>query len=148
MEVITKEEQWDIQSEFSVPSIKHNELKVVDGVMKVIDGLGISQEKISNLVTAVSEAASNAIEHGNKNNPHLDVDVRVWVNSRMIVIGISDQGAGGKIPELEVPDLREKLNYRQTPRGWGFYLINNMVDRMELRYSGGQNIIELYMYRD
>jgi len=148
LEATLKEKQWEIHSEFSVPSLKHNELKVVDGVMKVINGLGISQEKASNLVTAVSEAAMNAIEHGNMNDPELDVDVQVWVNRRVIGISISDQGAGGRIMELEEPDLSEKLEFRQSPRGWGFYLIKNMIDRMELRYSGGRNTIDLYMYRD
>lgn len=148
MAAIIEEEEWEILSEFSIPSYPHNELKVVEGVMQALDGLEMSETKISQLKTAVSEAAMNAIEHGNKNNPDLTVETRVRINRNVIFISISDQGAGGLITKPERPDLQEKLKERQSPRGWGFFLIENMVDRMELRQAGGRNIIDLYMYRE
>lgn len=148
MSAIIEEERWVILSNFSVPSIPHNELKVVEGVMQALNGLEMSEIKIAQLETAVSEAAMNAIEHGNKNNPDLNVDIQVGLNSKMIHISISDQGAGGLIHEFEKPDLEEKLMERQSPRGWGFFLIENMADRIELRHSGGRNIIDMYFYRD
>ena len=47
-----------------------------------------------------------------------------------IVVTITDQGgehAGGD-GEVETPDLLEKLEGRQRPRGWGLFLIEKMVD--------------------
>lgn len=142
-----EEDAWKILSEFSVPSQEHNEHKAVKGVLEVIEGLGISDQRITHLKTAVAEATMNAMEHGNKLNPFLNVDIRVEVNSKTLHISIADQGAGGQIPKYERPDLQEKLMERQTPRGWGFFLIENMVDRMDLRQEGGHNIIDLYINR-
>jgi anti-sigma regulatory factor (Ser/Thr protein kinase) len=145
---IVDEEGWETLFEFSVPSLLHNEHKVVEGVIQAIDGLEMSQAKITQLKTAVSEAAMNAIEHGNKYNPCLNVDIRVQVNPSTLFISISDQGAGGLIKKYDKPDLQEKLKEQQTPRGWGFFLIENMVDRMELRQAEGRNIIDLYLNRE
>jgi anti-sigma regulatory factor (Ser/Thr protein kinase) len=90
----------------------------------------------------------NAIEHGNQLNPSLNVDIRVQVNQKALYISISDQGAGGAIPIPEKPDLQEKLLERQSPRGWGFFLIENMVDHMDLREVDGHNVIDLYINRE
>ena len=38
------------------------------------------------------------------------------------------RAAAGEIPEAEAPDLEAKLEGLQKPRGWGLFLIQNMVD--------------------
>jgi anti-sigma regulatory factor (Ser/Thr protein kinase) len=139
------EDAWKILSEFSIPSQQHNEHKAVNGVLQAIEGLPISEQRITQLKTAVAEATMNAMEHGNQLNPVLNADIRVEANSKTLHISIADQGAGGVIPDIEKPDLQEKLKERQSPRGWGFFLIENMVDRMDLRQEGGHNIIDLYL---
>jgi anti-sigma regulatory factor (Ser/Thr protein kinase) len=148
MTAIINEEEWEVLSEFSIPSQENNEHRAVEGVLQAISGLELSEARISQLKTAVSEAAMNAIEHGNKYNPCLNVNIRVRINRKALFISISDQGAGGQIPNYEAPDLTQKLLEHQSPRGWGFFLIENMVDRMELRQEDGKNIIDLYLYRE
>lgn len=148
MSQIMEADEWELLSEFSVPSELHNEIKAVEVVAEVIEGLGISKEQSTKLKTAVAEAVMNAIEHGNKFNPCLEVDIRVQANQNMLLISVSDQGAGGFIPKYEPPDLQAKLAGEQSPRGWGLFLIRKMVDRMDFREEAGHNIIDLYLYKE
>jgi serine phosphatase RsbU (regulator of sigma subunit)/anti-sigma regulatory factor (Ser/Thr protein kinase) len=144
----TVADRWELLSEFSLPSEKHNEIKAVEYVSQVIDGLGISDEQMESLMTAVAESVMNAIEHGNQYNPNLEVEIRILTSRNTILISVADQGEGGPIPNLEKPDLFAKLAGEQSPRGWGFFLIERMVDRMVFRQEEGRNIIDLYLNRE
>ena len=60
---------------------------------------------------------------------------------------VIDQGAGLPHPETAMPDLAAKLAGRQTPRGWGLFLIKNLVDDVRDRSSGMEHTIDLILYR-
>ena len=45
---------------------------------------------------------------------------------------ITDEGGGREIAEAETPDLEAKLEGLQKPRGWGLFLIENMVDDLRV----------------
>jgi len=47
------------------------------------------------------------------------------------------------IPEPETPDLEAKLAGLQSPRGWGLFLIKNMVDDMNIEADEVHHTIEL-----
>ena len=51
------------------------------------------------------------------------------------------EGAGGH----EEPDLVKKLDGGQSPRGWGLFLIRNMVDAMDVTTDGQRHTISLTM---
>jgi anti-sigma regulatory factor (Ser/Thr protein kinase) len=101
------------------------------------------------LATAVGEATMNAIEHGNNNRPELPVGVRVFADDADLRVLITDQGGGQEpLPEVEVPDLDAKLAGLQTPRGWGLFLIKNMVDELHTSIDERHHVIELVMHLD
>jgi hypothetical protein len=45
-----------------------------------------------------------------------------------------------------VPDLETKLESMQTPRGWGLFLIQNMVDEIRVSANPDHHTIELVMH--
>jgi len=90
----------------------------------------------------------NAIEHGNRMNVELPVHVRVTVRDGELVVRIVDNGGGRDIPEPETPDLEAKLEGLQRPRGWGLFLIKNMVDDMRVHTTNMHHSIELVMKLD
>jgi anti-sigma regulatory factor (Ser/Thr protein kinase) len=88
----------------------------------------------------------NAIEHGNHNRPELDVAVHVAASDEDIRVRITDHGGGRDIPdEVETPDIEAKLEGLQTPRGWGLFLIKNMVDDMQVSSDEHTHTIELFL---
>jgi anti-sigma regulatory factor (Ser/Thr protein kinase) len=94
----------------------------------------------------VGEATMNAIEHGNGNRPELPVEVSVVANQADLLVRITDQGGERPIPEVEAPDLEAKLAGLQTPRGWGLFLIKNMVDELHTTVDEHHHTIELVMH--
>jgi len=130
----------------SVPSQPGNERLAIDGVAKAVAELGLPDPRLERLKTAVGEATMNAIEHGNNNRRELPVGVRVVDDGTDLRVLITDQGGHRPLPEVEVPDLDAKLSGLQTPRGWGLFLIQNMVDELRTSADEHHHTIELVMH--
>jgi anti-sigma regulatory factor (Ser/Thr protein kinase) len=89
----------------------------------------------------------NAIEHGNRNKPELRVGIQVLSSQDTVAVRISDEGGSRPIPKPVTPNLEAKLAGLQSPRGWGLFLIEKMVDRMAVLQEGDRRIVELVLQR-
>ena len=132
---------------FELPSQPGNERLALARVAQSVADLGLPESRLEKLKTAVAEATMNAIEHGNGNRAEIPVEVEVTQNGEEIIVAISDQGgeATGKAGPAEEPDLLKKLEGGQSPRGWGLFLIRNMVDAMDITTNGQRHTIWLTM---
>jgi serine phosphatase RsbU (regulator of sigma subunit)/anti-sigma regulatory factor (Ser/Thr protein kinase) len=139
-------EAWRTLATFSWPSEPGNERLAMAKVAESVQGLAIEPARLERLKTGVAEATMNAMEHGNKFNPEVPVDFVVRVSDRALSVRITDQGGGKPIPEAHVPDLEAKLAGTQTPRGWGLFLIEKMVDEMHVTMDERTHTIELIMH--
>ena len=131
---------------FEVASEPGNERLAIDQVAKAVAGLALAGPRLERLKTAVGEATMNAIEHGNENRPELPVEIRVVTDDTDLKVLITDQGGERPIPEVETPDLEAKLAGLQTPRGWGLFLIQEMVDDLRTAVDEHHHTIELVMH--
>lgn len=137
-----EDEPWQTVAEFSVPSQPGNEREAMQQVVAAVGDL-LPAAQLEKLKTAVAEATMNAIEHGNQNRAELPVDVKVSTSEGAIRVCITDRGSATKIPESTSPDLDAKLAGLQTPRGWGLFLIKNMVDEMNIFGDDAHHTLEL-----
>ncbi len=131
--------------EFTVPSEPGNERLVIAQVAEAVQEIDLG-DRLERLKTAVAEAAMNAIEHGNQNRPELDVAVSVVASDTELRVRITDQGGDRPIPEAETPDLEAKLEGLQKPRGWGLFLIKNMVDELNVSSDETRHTVELILH--
>jgi anti-sigma regulatory factor (Ser/Thr protein kinase) len=120
----------------------------MEKVEKAVRPVLTSDAEVEAVKTAVAEAVMNAIEHGNGLRVELPVIVDVLVTAGDLVIRIADQGLGRGVPAATVPDLDAKLEGRQSPRGWGLFLIREMVDDVETKLEDGRHILELRVRLD
>ena len=91
----------------------------------------------------------NAIEYGSKGNPDVPVDLVVETTAESIVVRITDRALSGAVPtDAEAPDIELKLAGEQKPRGWGLFLIRNMVDSMDVTGDGSTQTVTLTMARE
>jgi len=130
---------------FTLASEPGNERQALARVAGTVKDLGLSDARLERLKTAVAEATMNAIEHGNGNRPEIPVEVEVTQDGDEIIVAISDQGGHPDTGEHENPDLVKKLDGDQSPRGWGLFLIRNMVDAMDITTDGQRHTIRLTM---
>jgi serine phosphatase RsbU (regulator of sigma subunit)/anti-sigma regulatory factor (Ser/Thr protein kinase) len=132
--------------EFSLPSAEGNEREAMRRVGDVAAAHGLDPARLERLKTAVAEATMNAMEHGNGFDPGRMVDIAVARSDAAIAVRITDHGGGREIPQAETPDLEAKLEGRQPPRGWGLYLIENMVDEVRTESDEHRHTLELVMH--
>lgn len=130
---------------FSVGSEEGNERLVMERVKEVLSVAGFGGAWLERLGTAVAEAAMNAIEHGNEFDPSRQIDVSLAVHDGSVVIRIADDGDGPIPDAVESPDLDAKLAGMQSPRGWGLFLIEQMVDSLRHEIVDGRHVLELRM---
>ena len=97
---------------------------------------------------AVGEATMNAMEHGNEYRKELDVTMRVAYSDQEISVRITDHGGGRPIHEPTAPDLLAKLEGQETPRGWGLFLIRNLVDDLRVASYQDRHVVELILKRE
>ena len=122
----------------------------MDRVAAAVADLGLPPARLERLKTAVSEAAMNAIEYGSQGRPDVPVDDRGRDDApRSIVVRITDRALSGAVPsDAEAPDIELKLAGEQKPRGWGLFLIKNMVDSMDVTTDGTTQTVTLTMARE
>jgi anti-sigma regulatory factor (Ser/Thr protein kinase) len=133
---------------FSIPGEEGNERLAMDRVAAAIADLGLPAARLERLKTAVSEATMNAIEYGSQGRPEVPVDVVVETTTDAIVVRIIDRALSGAVPsDAEAPDIELKLAGEQKPRGWGLFLIKNMVDSMDVTTDGSTQTLTLTMAR-
>ena len=136
-------DNWRVLADFDLPSDAGNEFQAMQRVADVLGDLDVSPKRVERLKTAVSEATMNAIEHGNQFRADLPVEIQVLVSAHALVVRITDHGGGKTVVAGPTPDLDLKLAGEQSPRGWGLFLIKNMVDEMRVTTDEVHHTIEL-----
>ncbi|HEY7350511.1 MAG TPA: SpoIIE family protein phosphatase [Ktedonobacterales bacterium] len=136
---------WRSLAELAVPSAPGNERQAMEQVAEAVQPLGLEARQLEQLKTAVAEATMNAMEHGNRYQPDVPVLIRVLASETTLSVRITDQGGGETLPEAETPDLEAKLAELQSPRGWGLFLIKNLVDDMRVTSDATSHTIELIL---
>jgi anti-sigma regulatory factor (Ser/Thr protein kinase) len=138
---------WRVLAELSMPSEPGNERLAMERVAEVIKELGLSEQRLERLRTAVAEATMNAMEHGNRYRAEAPVVIEVLSSGADLSVRINDQGRS-PAPDFdtEVLDLEAKLEGMQTPRGWGLFLIQNMVDEMHITSDEVHHTVALIMH--
>lgn len=130
--------------EIYIPSELGYEKIPMAAAATVAQRMGFSQDRIEDLKTAISEAVTNAIEHGNQANRSVKVLVELTVQDNSLTLNVVDQG---KKPIQEIADVGEAFESRPGyPRGMGMFLIRRLVDEMVVSAKPGRNEIRMVIH--
>jgi anti-sigma regulatory factor (Ser/Thr protein kinase) len=118
----------------------------MEKVAEAVKELPLSGQRLDRLKTAVAEATMNAMEHGNRYDPDVSVNIQVWLLKERLLVRIIDRGSG-PLSSLKAqgPNLEAKLEDAQTARGWGVFLIERMVDEVRVSGNPDHHTVELVM---
>ena len=142
-------EAFHLLQEITLASEPGNERQAMEKVAEVVQPLHLSPERVANLKTAVAEVVMNAMEHGNHYQSDSMVEMQILASTSSVVVRIRDQGEGGPHPVMvpdAPPDLEAKLAGLETPRGWGLFLIKNLVDEMREINEEHSHMVEVVMH--
>lgn len=134
---------WHTLAELSIPSVPGNERQAMEQVAQAVRDLHLPTRRLEQLKTAVAEATMNAMEHGNHYQADVPVVIQVQSSATTLAVRITDQGEGPAVIDPQTPDLEAKLAELQTPRGWGLFLIKNLVDDLYIINTDTHHTIEL-----
>lgn len=119
-----------------LPSVLGYE-KIARGAAEALaEQIELPDERIEDLKTAVAEACMNAIEHGNSLERGINVTVVMKISPEKLEVSVADVG------EQPIPNNFEPGS--RPMRGWGMFLIRNLVDEMEIsRLPEGGNEVRM-----
>ena len=117
----------------NLPSTFEEVEKIPDFCDEISEECGIDEGPAETFKLILSEAVTNAIVHGNKEDTGKQVQVDVKVTSGHMSARVKDEGEGFDLNEKKDP-LREE-NLLDTG-GRGIFLIEQFADEMEFRENG------------
>ena len=104
----------------SIPSNFGSISKVEALIDKVCADLDVREDYYGNVLIAVTEAVNNAIQHGNKENHDLNVDVSVGDKDVDFCFNVKDHGDGFDFKNLPDPTAPENI---EKEDGRGIFLM-------------------------
>lgn len=108
-------------------------------IEEIADKHNISEDIFANMMTSLSEAAINAIVHGNKLDPAKKVIINAEIENRRIVWVVTDEGEGFDYNNLADPTSPENL---ENLTGRGVFIMKHLADQCIFNTKG--NEVELH----
>lgn len=116
--------------ELEIESDPNNLITVEEFVNYFSKDLGLSEEQLSVLLLAVTEATTNAIIHANKCDPTKMVKIHAQIEDSKLMVKIKDEGKGFDPTKLPNPTEPENL---LKDSGRGVFLMKVYMD--EVKYN-------------
>ena len=119
----------------------HESVAVLENfVDDLVSNLQIGDDVYANLMTCLNEAITNAIFHGNKQNPDKKVYINLEViNQKRLIFNVADEGAGFDFNDI--PDPTDEANLEKLT-GRGVYIMKKLADQCIFNTLG--NEVELH----
>ena len=119
-----------------------NLVEVEEFITKVANEFNLDEEIKNNLSLSLSEAASNAMVHGNKLDPKKYVDIKITVSDDKIKVVIKDEGNGFDPSSVPDPTAPENL---LKDSGRGIHIMKTFLENMRYNFtdSGTEVILEI-----
>ena len=136
---------WETLVEFDLPSQPGTPQLTREYVAAAVHALNLSPADLERLKTLVANAVLNAIESNNRCQPDLPPFIRVRVSARTVAGHNADQ-KDAPFPDSGRPHLTAIVSEPEPARGWGFFLIERLVNDTQFTGEGRHHSIELFLY--
>jgi serine/threonine-protein kinase RsbW len=102
--------------------------KVDEYVERKLRKLGVDKDKLADIAISVTEAVTNAVVHGNKNNLRKKVAINLKADSSCVEITVEDEGNGFDPEAVQCPI--EKRNILKQA-GRGIFILKCLMDKVD-----------------
>jgi serine/threonine-protein kinase RsbW len=129
------------KNQISIPS-SLDYLKDVDEFVEgKLKRIGLSESELADVAISVTEAVTNAIVHGNKNDEDKKVEVTLRVKEPDLVVWVKDQGEG--FDPGAVPNPVNKDNILKKV-GRGIFILKSLMDDVDFEFqSEGGTLVKM-----
>ena len=126
----------------SIPSLIENIQVIESFIDNAKEDFAINDDMYGNIMISVTECISNAIVHGNKNDPQKMVHLELQTTTGLLLCVVEDEGSGFDFSSL--PDPTEPENIEKTG-GRGIFLMRNLSDEVKFELGGKKTLLSFYM---
>lgn len=130
--------QFSTQRKISFSSKNENLLQVEKLIEEVCEDEAVNQDFYGNMLIALTEAANNAINHGNKGIEEKKVDIIYERKDNLITFTVVDEGEGFDYEHIPDPTTPENI---EKESGRGVFLMKSLADAVE--FSDNGRVVEL-----
>jgi serine/threonine-protein kinase RsbW len=116
-----------------IPSTLVDAKKPEGHILLEVAACGYDEDATFAIKLALEEAMTNAVRHGNGNDPTKHIKVRYAVSPEMVVICVCDEGPGFQPECVPDPTQPERLS---LPCGRGIMLMKAYMTDVEYRCNG------------
>jgi len=99
-------------------------------IIDIAQASNLAEIKYNSLALSFSEAASNCVVHGNKQDPNKKVKIKVTVDEEKMTVILKDEGSGFNIEKVPDPTKPENI---LKDSGRGIHIMRSFLD--ELSYK-------------
>jgi serine/threonine-protein kinase RsbW len=139
----TQREPIEKVIELRLPSKLGYERVAMDTASSLARRMGFHPDRVESLKTAISEAVTNAIEHGNQQDAAIKVVVLLTARDDELIVHVADQGRKQLDQDCTTssPTIEAAFE-REDKGGWGIWLIRELMDEVEFTTapSGGNQV--------
>ena len=128
-------------AEVIVPNDLRSAKKAEDRIMAELMRCGYDSDTSFAIKLSLEEAITNAVKHGNKNDPAKRIVVRFQITVQRTVIMVADDGAGFSPDEVPDPTADKNL---ERPNGRGIMLMHAYMTKVWFSETGN----EVWMLKD
>ena len=144
-EDFTSDAAYRVAIEVWIPSDVGYIERVVEIVRRQVAEMSFDTKHVMlNVPVALTEALSNAILRGNREDPGKHVHIRASVTAHQLVMEVRDEGRGFDIDKCTRDPTRPENVEREDGRG--LFLMRSLMDSVE-RYDADGNVVRLTLNR-
>jgi len=114
--------------------------KIGENMARELDGITGDREALGNDINLVlTEALVNAIKHANSADPSQEVQIRIDVCDKELVIKVYDDGQGFDLDQIPCDECPDPLD----ESGRGIYIIKSLMDSVVYKKANGGHVLEM-----
>ncbi len=102
--------------------------KVDEYVEGKLRKLGVDEDRLADIAVSVTEAVTNAVLHGNKNDLKKKVQVKLKADSSRVEITVEDEGNGFNPESIQSP-IEEGNLLKEAGRG--IFILKSLMDEVD-----------------
>ena len=121
--------------QISIPSIPSEASKLQARIMARVRAFDYSADAQFAVQLALDEAFSNAIRHGNREDPDKQVHVMFEINHDRVAVTVEDEGPGFSPEDVPDPTLKENI---EQPHGRGIMLMRAYMTQVQYNDAGNR----------
>ena len=126
------------ENQISIPSSLDYLKDVDDFVEKKLKKCCLSESDLADVAISVTEAVTNAVIHGNKNDLQKRVIITLEIKKPDITVWVKDQGNGfdpGSVPSpVENNNVLKKV-------GRGIFILKSLMDEVDFTIEPGEGTV-------